>query len=397
MAVSRRTFLSASVVAAATTTIVNSQSVFGSTANSKIRIGLIGCGGRGNWVADLFNQNPNYQLVAVSDYFDNRVQATGNRLGISEDRQYSTLSGYKRLLDNQLDAVVIKSIPGFHPAMTADSVAAGKHVYVTKPVAVDVPGCVSVSESGKTATEKGLVFLVDFQARANPYFREAMRRIHAGDLGKLVSLYAYYPFPSVIHDIELTGPDSYLQHWYRSVELSGCCIVEQDVHVLDIATWVTNQDPLYATGTGGRKIRRHGESYDHYNVTYVFPGDLTMLFQSVKGVPGTRADEILCRAWGSSGMFEGDYFGDVWIRGQNPYEGGRSPNNFTEGTVTNIREFAEAIQAGDASNPTVEPSVRSNLTAILGRDATWQQKLLTWDEMMQANVKLEMKLDGLRQ
>ena len=96
MTISRRTFLSASVAAAATATIVNSQSVIGSTANSKIQLGLIGCGGRGNWVADLFNQNSNYQWVAVSDYFDHRAQTVGARLGISEDRRYSALSGYKR-------------------------------------------------------------------------------------------------------------------------------------------------------------------------------------------------------------------------------------------------------------------------------------------------------------
>ena len=395
MTVSRRTFLSASAAAAATATIVNPQSVIGSTANSKIRLGLIGCGGRGNWVADLFNQHSNYQWVAVSDYFDHRAQTVGARLGIGEDRRYSTLSGYKRLLDNQLDAVVIKSIPGFHPAMAADSVAAGKHVYITKPVAVDVPGCVSISESGKRATERGLVFLVDFQARANPFFREAMKRVHAGDLGELVGVYAFYPWSHNVHDVALTGPESYLQYWYRSMELSGGTIVEQDVHVLDMATWVINQNPLYAIGVGGRKTRQHGDIDDHYNVSYMFPGNLAMQFQSAKGIPGI-IDEITVQAWGNNGVFKGDYFGDVWIRGNRPYEGGRF-ETYQEGTVTNIREFAEAIQAGDASNPTVEPSVRSNLTAILGRDAVREGGLLSWDRMMGANVKLEMKLDGLRQ
>ena len=395
MTVSRRTFLSASVTAAATAAVVNPQSVIGSAANSKIEIGLIGCGGRGDWITEVFKQNPNYQWVAVSDYFENRVKSVGAKVGVSEDRQYSTLSGYKRLLDSKLDAVVIQTPPSFHPEQAADSVEAGKHVFLSKPIAVDVPGCVSIEQSGKKATEKKLVYLVDFQTRANQYFREAMKRVHAGELGNLVSLYAYYPWSAGGHDAVLTGPESYLLNWYQSMELSGDCIVEQDIHVLDVATWITNANPLYAAGLGGRKIRKNGDIYDHYNVTYAFPGDVTLQFQSVKFIPGVR-DEISCYAWGTKGTLETNYFGDVCIRGQNPYEGGNCADNYWSGTVTNAKEFAEAIQAGDVSNTTVAPSVRSNLTSILGRDATRQKKLLTWDEMMQANVKLEMKLDGLK-
>ena len=115
MTVSRRRFLSASVLAAATAVIVNPRSVVGAQANAKLEIGLIGCGGRGNWITDVFKQNPNYQWVAVADYFENRAKTVGAKLGIGEDRQYSTLSGYKRLLDSQLDAVVIQTPPCFHP------------------------------------------------------------------------------------------------------------------------------------------------------------------------------------------------------------------------------------------------------------------------------------------
>ena len=395
MTVSRRTFLSASVTAAATAAVVNPQSVIGSTANSKLEIGLIGCGGRGDWITVAFDQNPNYKWVAVSDYFEHRVKSVGAKIGVGEDRQYSTLSGYKRLLDSKLDAVVIQTPPSFHPEQAAAAVDAGKHVFLSKPVAVDVPGCVSISQSGKKATEKKLVYLVDFQTRANQYFREAMKRVHAGELGELVSLYAFYPWGAGGHDAVLTGPESYLENWYQSMELSGDCIVEQDVHVLDVATWIVNKDPLYAAGLGGRKVRKNGDIYDHYNVTYGFPGDVTLQFASVKFIPGVRA-EITCRAWGTKGTLETDYFGDVCIRGDNPYEGGNCAENYWTGTVTNIKEFAEAIQAGDYSNSTVEPSVRSNLTSILGRDATRQNKVLTWDEMMRANVKLEMKLDGLK-
>ncbi|MGL6194151.1 MAG: Gfo/Idh/MocA family protein, partial [Thermoguttaceae bacterium] len=204
----RRKFIAASAVAAASVSIIKPESVSGSTANSTIELGLIGCGGRGVWITDVFKQNPNYRWVAVADYFEDRVKSAGEKLGVPEDRQYNTLSGYKRLLDSKVDAVVIETPPCFHPQQAADSVAAGKHVFLSKPVAVDVPGCVSIADSGKKATQDKLVFLVDFQSRANPFFREAIRRVHNGDLGELVSLYSFYPWSAGGHDAQLTGPES---------------------------------------------------------------------------------------------------------------------------------------------------------------------------------------------
>jgi len=395
MTVSRRTFLASSVLAAASATIVSPRSVVGSTANSVLELGLIGCGGRGVWITDVFKQNPNYRWVAVSDYFEDRVKNAGAKLDIKADRQYSTLSGYKRLLESKLDAVVIETPPSFHPEQAAAAVDAGKHVFLAKPIAVDVPGCISIEESGKKATEKKLAFLVDFQTRACPLFREALRRVHAGELGNLVSLYSFYPWSAGGHDAELTGPESYLQNWYQSVELSGDCIVEQDIHTLDVATWITGTNPIAAAGTGGCKIRKHGNIFDHFDVTYIFPNDVVLQFASVKFVPGVR-DEIVCRAWGSGGTLETDYFGEVCIRGPKPFEGGKTDSLYWSGTVTNAKEFHEAIVGGDFSNPTVAPSVRSNLTCVLGRSAVYQKKLLSWDEMLRANEKLEMKLDGLK-
>ena len=391
----RRKFLAASVLAAATTTIVKPDSIAGTAANSVLEVGLIGCGGRGDWITEVFKQNENYRFVAVADYFQDRVDAVGTKVGVPAERRYSTLSGYKRLLDGKLDVAVIETPPSFHPEQAAAAVAANKHVFLAKPIAVDVPGCVSIEESGKKATEKKLAFLVDFQTRANQFFREAIKRVHAGDMGELVSIYSYYPWSAGGHDTPLTDADSYLRNWYQSIELSGCCIVEQDIHTLDVATWVAGTNPLWAAGTGGRKLRKHGNINDHYNVTYGFPNDVTLQFASVKFIPGVK-DEIVCRAWGTGGALDTNYFGDVGIRGNKPYEGGNCADNYWAGTVTNVREFYEAIAAGDFSNPTVAPSVCSNLTCVLGRDAVRQKKLLTWNEMMQTGERLEMKLDGLK-
>jgi predicted dehydrogenase len=389
--IARRAFLAG---AAAAVTVVRPSAVVGSQANSKIALGLIGCGGRGGWLADLFLADGHYKFVACSDYFKERVDAVGNRAGIEPSRRHTGLSGYRKVLEEDVDAVVIETPPYFHPEQAAAAVDAGKHVFLAKPIAVDVPGCLSVGESGEGAKKKGLVFLVDFQTRANPLYQEAVRRVRAGDLGKLVSGEAHYPWAAVAHDVALAGPADRLKFWYQTLALSGDVIVEQDIHTLDVATWFIDADPIKAFGTGGRAIRRHGNIWDHFSVTYWFPNDVTLIFHSQKGIPGVK-DEIRCRIFGSEGVAYSDYFGDVWIQGKKPYEGGSTGSLYKDGAVTNIAEFHRAITEGDCSNPTVAPSVRSNMTSVLGRTAAYRGEVVTWGEIVEAGEKLEPDLSGL--
>ena len=161
--VTRRTFITSTGAAAASFAMLNPQSISASSAAPKINCGLVGCGGRGSWIANLFQKHGSYNLVAVADYFPDRANSAGEKFQIPSDRRFTGLSAYKRLLEAKLDAVIIQSPPYFHPEQAAAAVDAGKHVYLAKPVAVDVPGCLGVAQSGRRATEKGLVFLVDFQ------------------------------------------------------------------------------------------------------------------------------------------------------------------------------------------------------------------------------------------
>jgi myo-inositol 2-dehydrogenase/D-chiro-inositol 1-dehydrogenase len=188
-------------------------------ANSQMEIGLIGCGGRGNWITKLFQDTGKYRWVACADYYQNRVDSTGEKLGIDANRRYSGLSGYKRLLESKLDAVVIETPPYFHPEQAAAAVDAGKHVFLAKPIAVDVPGCLSIADSGKLATKKNLVFLVDFQTRANNLYREALRRVRAGDIGKLVMGEAHYPWQGGGRGTPPATPEEQLGNWYYVLPL----------------------------------------------------------------------------------------------------------------------------------------------------------------------------------
>ncbi len=391
--VNRRTFVAgmgAAGLIAATPALAK-----GYQANAKLQVGLIGCGGRGNWLTKLFQDTGKYQWVACADYYQDRVDATGEKLGIEAGRRYSGLSGYKRLLDSKLDAVVIETPPYFHPEQAAAAVNAGKHVFLAKPIAVDVPGCLSIGDSGKQATENKLVFLVDFQTRANALYREALRRVRAGDIGKLVMGEAHYPWSSGGRGPAPTNPEEQLRSWYYVLPLSGDFIVEQAIHTLDVATWVADADPVRALGCGGRSLRPAGSIWDHFAVNFEFPNDFVLSFTAIQTIPGVK-DEISCRTFGSDGVIHTDYFGDVWIKGTKPYEGGSTGNLYTTGAVTNIEEFYDCVTNGDVSNKTVAPSVRSNLTAVMGRMAGYRRGELTWDEMISSAERLEFNTKGLK-
>jgi predicted dehydrogenase len=391
---SRRTFLGAAG-AAATFATMRPSLVRGTQANSTIEIGLIGCGGRGSWIADLFQKTGKYRVVAAADYFDDRVNPAGEKLGVPADRRYTTLSAYKRLLDSKLDAVVIETPPYFHPEQAAAAVEAGKHVYCCKPVAVDVPGCKTIAESGRRATEKKLVFLVDFQTRVNPFYVEAVKRVHNGDIGRLISSQSAYLWDAGVHDRPTDTPEERLRYWYNSRALCGDVIVEQDIHTLDVATWITGSDPLTAFGSTGRVARKHGEINDHFGLTFVFPENVVVSFLSQKSVP-SAPDEIRCRFFGTEGVIDTRYGGDVAITGQKPYPGGNTGPIYNDGAVANIHNFYDQITAGDFTNATVAPSVRSNLTCILGRDAAYLKRELTWKQLLEANEPLPYDLSGLK-
>jgi myo-inositol 2-dehydrogenase/D-chiro-inositol 1-dehydrogenase len=389
----RREFLAGA--AAATITVLGPSLVRGTEANSTIALGLIGCGGRGNWLTNLFDKTGHYRFVALADYFQDRVDTVGDRLKVDPAHRHTTLSGYKRLLDEKLDAVVIETPPFCHPEHAAAAVEAGKHVYVAKPIAVDVPGCASIEESGKRATARKLVFLVDFQTRAHPFYREAARRIHAGALGKISCAETHYPWAGGGKGSPVSGPEDRLRKWYQELVLCGDVIVEQDIHALDVVTWFLDAAPERAVGTGGRPLREYGNFWDNFSVIYTFPGDVTSTHTSMKAIAGCR-DEIRCRVFGGGGMVHSDYFGDVWIRGTQPFEGGSVGQLYTDGALMNIESFYRFITEGHYANETVAPSVRSNLTAILGRTAAYKHGPVTWDEMIQANEKLDPDLRGLK-
>jgi len=398
--ITRRKFIARASATTLTFTVLEPELVRGAEANSKISLGLIGCGGRGKWIADLFEKNGNYKVVAAADYFQDRVDEAGDKFKVEKEHRYTGLSGYRRLLEQNLDAVAIESPPYFHPEHAAAAVEAGKHVYVAKPIAVDGPGCRSIGESGARATAKNLCFLVDFQTRAHPAYQEVVKRVHKGGIGRIVSVEANYQTGTMFANLDAqlranpADPDVRMRVWSLDKVLSGDVITEQNIHALDVVSWFLDAEPIRAYGTGGRAREFIGNCWDHFAVIFYYPNDIAVSFCSKQA--GFGYDDILCRVYGMKGYADTHYFGKVMLRSDEEVYNGEMNNLFTDGVIRNIATFHDSVRKGDCRNPTVAHSVRSNLTAILGRTAAYQKREVTWDEIMNANEKVEANLKGLK-
>ena len=304
----RRQFLATAGASALSLAVAQPGLARGAESESKINIGLIGCGGRGTWIADLFLKNGHYNLAAVADYFPDKAEAAGEKFQVDKARRFTGLSAYRRLLEQKLEAVVIESPPYFHPEHAAAAVEAGKHVYCAKPIAVDVPGCQTMAESGRKATEKKLVFLVDFQTRAHPSYQEAVRVVHAGGIGKIISGEAGYQTRRHLgpHGCGCSGTirhndEARLRAWGADRTLSGDIITEQNIHALDVASWILDAAPLRAYGAGGRtRPPVPNGVWDNFSVIFDYPNDVRLTFSSKQD--GKFWDDIaMPRLWHGRG------------------------------------------------------------------------------------------------
>jgi predicted dehydrogenase len=396
---SRRDFLVSGAAGVVSFSRVSPGMAQAAGAGPKINLGLIGCGGRGTWLLDFFKKHGGYNVVACADYFPDKARQAGLKHGIPENRWFTGLYGYRKMFEH-VDAVAIESPPFFHPMQAADAVAAGKHVYLAKPIAVDVPGCQSIAESARQATAKQRAFLVDFQTRAHPAYIEAVKRVHAGAIGPLICGEASYQCPLYFASMDeeyrqkVGQPEARVRAWAVDRVLSGDVITEQNIHSLDVCTWILDAAPLKAYGTGGKARPFAGDCWDHFSAIFWFPKDVLITFCSKQ--VGRFWDDIQCRVYGAEGTIDTHYGGVVVVHCDDKYNGGTTSSIYADGAATNIAAFHRNIARGDFSNPTVAPSVRSNLTTILGRMACYEKREVTWDEMMRQNEKWEFPLEGLK-
>jgi len=365
----------------------------------RIKIGIVGLGGRGKWIAGLFKAHGGYELAAAADYFEAVVQKQGEQLGVPATKRFSGLSGYKRVLDTGVEALVIEDVPCFYPEQASAAVEAGRHVYVAKPIAVDVPGVRAMEAAANKATAKKLCFLVDYQLPTDAGNQEVAKRVRDGALGTLAHIYSgglssRWTDPereSTIENLLRGGA------WLSHVNLGGDNIVSYDIHIVDGVTWVMDKCPLGACGISRAVEKHHGDRTDCGGVVFQYDDGMfwTHITQALKNnawIYNLAADFMGVRATAHVA-----YWGKIHIRGgPQHYAGSVSAGIYEDGAKTNIAEFYRCITGGDFSNPTARRAVEGTLTAILGREAMARKTFLTKDELIRENKKLKVDLRGLK-
>jgi len=422
--IDRRTFLGTTTAAAAAM-FVKPALVHGTKANSAIRVGVLGCGGRGTEDAANLVDTGGARVVALADLFQDQLDAAHAQFDqMQQAKGYAALDArqlfvgpraYEQIAASQeVDAIVIATPPYFHPQHLDTVVAAGKHVYLEKPVAVDVPGAKRVIEIGKRAQGK-LSLDVGFQIRDCPPFVELVRRIHAGALGDIVCAEAYYltgyidrpPWP------DASPAERRLRNWVRDRVLSGDIIVEQNIHVIDICNWVLQAHPLKATATGGRQGRAadDGDCYGNYNVLFRYPNNVAVTFSSTQFAKGWW--DVSERFFGTKGTALSPYSGPLGIWGDEPWQAplalqsqsqpaafsvtGNFTSNLQSADPEKKTAFIESINSGKFHNQ-ADKGAESALSCMMARTAAYTGREVTWDELLKSTEVWDarLNLDRLR-
>ncbi|MBI5283139.1 MAG: Gfo/Idh/MocA family oxidoreductase [Candidatus Solibacter usitatus] len=372
--------------------VLKPETVFGTQANSAVEVGIVGCGGRGNWIGPFFPEYAGARIVALADVQKANLDSTAGKLQVDSGRLYHGPDAYKQLAASKVDAVVIETPTLYHPEVAEEAVNAGKHVFMAKPVAVDVPGCRTVLSAGRKAMQKHLTYWVDFQTRSREVYQEAAQRIHRGDVGRPAFAQVLYYAGRPWRDKGQPGMDPghrRMANWFGDRVLSGDIIVEQNIHVIDVANWFLQSHPIKAHGAGGRTDwsgtpNDTGDAWDHFAITFTYPNGVHASFSSHQ-LNGAFSD-LCVRVTGIDGTADTHYGGLIRITGKNAWMGAEKDDTFKGGAVENVKKFIAAIRDNKPIY-NFETSVESNLTGILGRTAAYRNAEVSWDDMMKSNEK----------
>jgi predicted dehydrogenase len=371
-------------------------------AAREIKLGLIGCGSRGlNVIAKLFQAHGGFTFHSVADYFEPVAVQAGGQLGVDRSRCFAGLSGYRRLLDSGVEAVAILDVPCFYPEQARAAVDAGVHVYLAKPVAVDVPGTLLIGECGRRATQRQRCFLVDYQIPGDPAIGEVADRVRAGALGRIAHITSFgfgwraWPDPP-------RGPtiaDRLRRSiWLSDTALGGDTIVSYDIHIIDGVIAVTGQRPSAACGRS-RTCRPQPQGDRTDVAAVIYEQDDGVLWTHVTQALNNNFDlaNLSASILGTQATAHLGYKGKAYVRGgERHYVGEISPALGREGPARNIAEFYRSITEGRFENPTVQRAVDGHLTAILGREAAARRCYLTMEELLRENRRLPVDVSGLK-
>jgi len=394
---SRREFLKGSTAMLAGATSaggLNIARTAHAAGDEKLRIALIGCGGRGTGAAaNCLDVRKDIRLVAMADAFEDRLRGSlarlrrshGEQVDVPEDRIFVGFDAYRKAIGSDVDLVLLVTPPGFRPVQYRAAVEAGKQIFMEKPVCVDAPGFRSVMQTNELADRKNLKVAVGLNSRHTPPCVESVERVHDGAVGELKFLRAYCNNAGVWvrpRRPDQTEMEYQMRNWYYFVWLCGDHIVEQHVHLLDRANWLKGDHPVEANGMGGRQVRKgkdHGQIFDHHFVEYTYD-DGTRLLSQCRQIPGcARIGGAF--AHGVDGV--ADSSGTITGKSAWSYTGPRVSGHAREHV-----DWIQAIRNGAKYNEGWFGAV-SSMTAVLGRMATYSGRIVRWDDAV-ANGPDEM-------
>ncbi|QDS91643.1 Inositol 2-dehydrogenase [Roseimaritima multifibrata] len=403
---SRRNFIkgTTAVVAAGAMTTGNMKIARGAHAfgSDQIKIGLVGCGGRGRGatIQALNTDGGETKLVAVADAFDFQIKDAlktiqkqhPGKAEVEQDNQFVGLDAYKGVMNSDCDVVILATPPGFRPLHMDNAINAGKHVFMEKPVATDVAGVRRVLEVGKLAKEKGLAVQVGLQRHHEFRYREVIDKIHNGAIGDIVSARAYWNGGGVWvrpRKPEQSELEYQTYNWYYFNWLCGDHINEQHIHNLDVINWAMQGNPIEAQGQGGREVRTSidtGQIFDHHMVEFTYPGDHNpKLFSQCRHIRGcwNSVSEHLSGTTGFADVSAAKIYDN---KGKLIFQSEAKEAN-GKGWQQEHYDLFAALRAGETPNE-AEYGAKSTMTSILGRMATYSGKTVKWDDAMASDHAL---------
>ncbi|NLS96942.1 MAG: Gfo/Idh/MocA family oxidoreductase [Planctomycetaceae bacterium] len=409
MSISRRHFLR--TAAAASGTVLALQRSAHASGSDILKVGLIGCGGRGTGAAaNALNADPGVRIVALADAFDDRIQGAlkqlkqlqPDRVDVEPSRCYVGFDCYKQLIAGDVDVVLLAAPPHFRALHLAAAIEAGKHVFAEKPVGVDATGVRSVLATCELAKKKNLCVVSGLCWRYDTVIRETIKRIHDGAIGDIMAVQTSRNLGSLWHrprQPEWTEMEFQMRNWYYFTWLGGDHNVEQQIHGIDKCTWaLKDKAPATAWAVSGRQVRvdsKYGNIYDHHAVVYEYD-DGSRMYALARQQPNCYNDysEVLFGTKGRCDLQKGQITGETnWSHGQQAgdlsgYSGKRTSNNGLRPMhqVEQDEMFA-AIRAGKCIN-NGDYMCQSTLIAIMGRTAGYTGQKLTWQQMTESKLDL---------
>jgi len=398
---SRRDFVKGSVLGAASLA-VGTNRIY-ARGSDKVRIGLIGCGGRGTHDATkCLRSSENVELVAMGDLFKERLDRCrrtlrrdlSEKVKVTEEKCFLGWDAYKEVLAcDDVDMVILTQPPHFRPIHLKAAIEAGKHVFMEKPIAVDPVGVRSVIASSELADRKGLTIVAGTQMRRISHLVEAMKAIHDGAIGELVGGQCVRSSGGMLNwssntrerQPEWSDMEWQLRRWLFLTWLSGDFITEMHIHNLDVMNWAFGGPPVQCVGMGGREVRKgpeYGNVFDHFAVEYEYPNGVRVEYMGYQiDCPIGRSDQ---RFVGTKGRAYSD-FGRVVVEGRNETE---FAWDRIDPCLKQHADQISAIRQGKRLNEGRRVA-ESTLTSIMGRMSAYTGRALKFDWAMNAS-KLDL-------